>query len=444
MIDNLLAFKLNNMVKKVFFIIVLFFAMIESVHSQTEKNRQLRSIAIGAGVLSFKGDVSKGGSTFGGIRGGYNLTLEERIWKHFGVSVNGMSGKLSGNERNKTSNLNFQSKIFQGDLNFEVHFDNGLLFKGGNNLSSYISIGIGLLKFDPYGDLKDANGVKYNYWNDFTIRSIAESEPNASSAIIIQRDFAYETKLNDSSINYKRTTLALPLGGGFKLKLMDNLDLNLGATYYLTFTDWIDNYKSGKNDNYIYTNFSIQYNFAKNKNKNVTEAPLDFSAIDNLDSDGDGIKDSDDHCQSTPNGVNVDIYGCPIDTDEDGIPDYLDIEPQTKKGAIVNEKGETLTKKMIADKQKAFEAETFERSRMFNASPSLEYLKEIESMAIESQKNKSKIKTEIPETLKSVDKNKDGFISADEIKDAIDNFFEGDSNFTVEKINALIDFFFQQ
>ena len=133
-----------------------------------------------------------------------------------------------------------------------------------------------------------------------------------------------------------------------------------------------------------------------------------------------------------------------MDTDDDGIPDYLDKESQTKKGAVVNENGETLTKKMIADQQKAFEAETFDRSRLFNASPSLEYLREIESMAEESQKNSSQTKIEIPEPLKPADKNNDGFISANEIKDAIDNFFEGDSNFTVEKLNALIDFFFQQ
>lgn len=444
MIDNLLAFKLNNMIKNIFLIIVSFFTIAGSIHSQNEKNRQLPSIAIGAGVLSFKGDVSKGGTTFGGIRGGYNLTIEENIWKYFGVSINGMYGKLSGTQRSKTSNLNFQSKIFQGDLNLIFHIDNGLLFKHDSCISPYISIGLGLLKFDPYGDLKDVNGVKYNYWKDFTVRNIAESEPNASSAVLIQRDFTYETKLTDSTTNYSRMALALPIGGGFKLMLLDNLALNLGATYYLTFTDWIDNYKSGSNDNYMYANFSIQYNFTKNEKKNSVYYSLDFSEIDNLDSDGDGVKDSDDNCQGTLSGVNVDVHGCPIDTDEDGVPDYLDKEPQTKKGAIVNEKGEGLTKKMIADQQKAFEAETFDRSRLFNASPSLEYLKEIESMAEESQKNNTQTKIEIPESLKPADKNKDGFISANEIKDAIDNFFEGDSNFTVEKLNALIDFFFQQ
>ena len=355
-----------------------------------------------------------------------------------------MYGKLSGTQRSKLSNLNFQSKIFQGDLNLVFHADNGLLFKRDSLLSPYISIGLGFLKFNPYGDLKNANGITYNYWTDFTIRDIGESEPNASSAVIIQRDFTYETKLTDPNTNYKRSTLALPIGGGFKLKLLDNIDVNLSATYYLTFTDWIDNYKSGNNDKFLYTNISLQYNFAKNKSKNSFSHALDFSAIDNLDSDGDGVSDSKDHCQGTPNGVGVDIYGCPTDSDEDGIPNYLDKEPQTKKGDIVNESGETLTTKMIKEKQIAYEAEASERNNMFNERPSLEYLKEIESMAEASQKKNSKNKIEIPESLKPADKNKDEFISANEIKDAIDNFFEGDSDFTVEKINALIDFFFQQ
>lgn len=444
LIDNLLAVKLNNMIKKDFLFIVTFFTIVGSIHSQNEKTIQLPSVAIGAGILSFKGDVSKGGSTFGGIRGGYNLTAEERIEKYLAISLNGVYGKLSGTQRSKITNLNFQSKVFQGDLSLVLHIGNGLLFKHDSTFSPYLSIGLGFLKFDPYGDLKDASGVKYNYWTDGTIRSIAQSEPNAALATILQRDFTYETKLTDSSSNYKRGTLTLPVGAGVKLKLFDNIDLKLGATYYFTFTDWIDNYKSGSNDKYIFANVSIQYNFTKKENKNSVYAALDFSAIDNLDSDGDGVKDSDDHCQGTPNGVSVDVFGCPIDSDEDGVPDYLDKEPQTKKGAIVNESGETLTKKMIADKQKAYEAETFERSRMFNASPSLEYLKEIESMAAETKKNNSNKKIEIPQALKPADKNNDGFISANEIKDAIDKFFEGDSNFTVEKLNDLIDFFFQQ
>jgi outer membrane protein OmpA-like peptidoglycan-associated protein/tetratricopeptide (TPR) repeat protein/YHS domain-containing protein len=50
----------------------------------------------------------------------------------------------------------------------------------------------------------------------------------------------------------------------------------------------------------------------------------------------------------------------------------------------------------------------------------------------------------MPENVLKADKNNDGKISADEITLAIDGFFDGDNDFTVEKINGLIDFFFEQ
>jgi len=44
-----------------------------------------------------------------------------------------------------------------------------------------------------------------------------------------------------------------------------------------------------------------------------------------LDSDGDGIFDKYDRCKNTPQGVEVDKNGCPVDRDKDGVVDYKDI-----------------------------------------------------------------------------------------------------------------------
>jgi hypothetical protein len=44
------------------------------------------------------------------------------------------------------------------------------------------------------------------------------------------------------------------------------------------------------------------------------------------DSDGDGVTDFRDACFSTPEGVAVDATGCPVDSDEDGVADHLDLE----------------------------------------------------------------------------------------------------------------------
>jgi OmpA-OmpF porin, OOP family len=49
-----------------------------------------------------------------------------------------------------------------------------------------------------------------------------------------------------------------------------------------------------------------------------------FSFGGSRDADEDGVSDRIDKCPDTPKGVEVDALGCPIDSDNDGVPDYLD------------------------------------------------------------------------------------------------------------------------
>jgi len=66
-----------------------------------------------------------------------------------------------------------------------------------------------------------------------------------------------------------------------------------------------------------------------------------------LDSDKDGVLDYLDKCPNTPAGVKVDAKGCPVDSDGDGVPDYLDNCPNTPKGVEVDAKGCTIEKEVI-------------------------------------------------------------------------------------------------
>ena len=62
-------------------------------------------------------------------------------------------------------------------------------------------------------------------------------------------------------------------------------------------------------------------------------------AIEETDSDGDGVIDQLDECPGTPMGVKVDSKGCPLDSDGDGVYDSLDKCPDTPKGAKVDNRG---------------------------------------------------------------------------------------------------------
>ena len=61
-----------------------------------------------------------------------------------------------------------------------------------------------------------------------------------------------------------------------------------------------------------------------------------------VDSDQDGIPDTEDDCPNTPSGETVDENGCSlsqIDTDGDGVSDADDLCPDTQQGRTVNDEG---------------------------------------------------------------------------------------------------------
>jgi len=212
-------------------------------------------------------------------------------------------------------------------------------------------------------------------------------------------------------------------------------------------TDQLDNFVKGGNDNFVYAHVALKYTFGKpydDSGENYQK--VDFSSLSKLDTDGDGVYDDDDRCPGTPQGVKVSNHGCPFDEDEDGVPDYRDKEPKTAKGALVDENGVTVTDKQIADRQAQWDSLATERSELFNENPSLAYLKSVDEKASEIRKSNPRASaySTMPAALKPADTNADGYISADEIAAAIDAFFEGDSSFTVEKLNDLIDYFFEQ
>ena len=61
-----------------------------------------------------------------------------------------------------------------------------------------------------------------------------------------------------------------------------------------------------------------------------------------LDTDGDGVPDYLDADPFTSKGARVDENGKELDSDNDGVADSQDIEPNTEEGALVNFQGKTI------------------------------------------------------------------------------------------------------
>jgi hypothetical protein len=304
--------------------------------------------------------------------------------------------------------------------------------------------------FDPRGDYKDRNGNDYYIWSNGSLMNLPESDSTYFIATPISRDYKYETKLTDSTNNYPRNTITIPITAGLDFRLSRSLNVKISGTYCLTQTDYLDNWKSDAgNDSYLYTNVSLHYQLGANKARKQKEAiykDVNFSNLEKMDSDGDGVKDIDDICQNTPKGVKVDKNGCPLDTDGDGVPDHLDKEPNTLKGAAVDAYGVALTETKLQEMM-AKEEQSTSRENVFKENPSLATLMKIGEQQQQKRMSSSGSNTgssKLPTEFRAADLNGDGYISPEEIAKNIDLFFEGESSFTVERLHKLIDFFFEQ
>jgi hypothetical protein len=420
------------------FLLFLAFTATLTYAQQNSPIKHKPSLTIGASAIKFTGDVGRETDVnpLLDTRFGYYLAVEQRFGKVMGVSIGGMYGKMAGTDNSKESHRNFESKIMQGELLITANFDK--VMKNDPSVSPFLNVGIGYMKFDPYGDLKKGDSL-YHYWTDGSIRNQVETGSNQSSASVIRRDYTYETQLKDT-VNYSRSTLVFPVGGGLNFHIGERWVASIGVNYVFCMSDYLDNYKAGGNDSYVQANVGIQYEFRK-KSKSSETVDIDFNELDHIDNDGDGVGDDKDRCLGTPRGVLVDSHGCPFDADGDGVPDYLDKEPKTKKGSKVDGYGMTINEEEMARHQLEWDSLATERSEKFNEAPSLGYLKEIETKTKGTTKGNAGT---IPAEIKPADINGDGYISADEITKTIDGFFEGTNDFTVESINRLIDYFFEQ
>lgn len=374
----------------------------------------------------------------------------------FGASLDLLGGTLSESQRSPVpeENRNFKSDVFYGGVNGVFHLDNDRVISRRSPFSPYVSLGFGFLSYTPYGDLKDDNGNEYHYWSDGSIRDRPESENDAGDAEILQRDHEFETDLSQKK-DISTSGFSFPVALGFKWKLSDRLEGRVEISYFMTTTDEIDAYKAnGDNDQFIHPSVGLQYKFKEKEeesDKISSEQKEVFAEIEASDSDKDGIRDIDDECPQTPQDVEVDTRGCPVDTDGDGVPDYRDEEPNTEEGAMVDKKGVTLTSERLAELKKMRDSVRKERSRVFSESEEDGESSGIEDMNmvsgegeedIEEEKGKGK-GDEIPEKYKQVDFNNDGKISADEVVKAIDVFFEGKVDLSQDEIYGLIDYYFK-
>jgi hypothetical protein len=312
-------------------------------------------ISIGVGRMGFDGDLYKKHFQNPGMgRVGYDLAISHRITRYLQLDFSVLFGKLGADERLPDRDENFQSEIRAGGIN--LLYDFGNFIPDRFKVRPFVSFGVYGFEFLSKTDLKDKNGNTYYYWTDGSIKDRPQNAPDAQNAKDLVRDYTYETDIRERNKDgfgkYPERAWAFPIGAGVVMKVTDRVDLKLNFQYYLTTTDYIDGITNksigdragtkGK-DKFTYTSFALQYDLvANNKPKSKYLDTLSHKfwfAFDNSDLDHDGVPDLKDDCQGTPEGVKVDLKGCPLDDDGDGIPNYRDDELTTPPGLPVNSRG---------------------------------------------------------------------------------------------------------
>ncbi len=314
-------------------------------------------VALGAGMLSFHGDLyARHYQAPWTAKIGYDLNISQRLFKPLQLNFNILFGKLGANEWIDNRQENFQSEIRAGGLSLLYDFGNFIPDKC--RLRPWISAGVSSFEFLSKTDLKDRYGNTYYYWSDGSIKNMAENDPNAANAVNLNRDYYYESDIRelnkDGFGKYQERAWAFPVGAGALMKVTDRVDFKIGFQYYFTTTDYIDGITNNslgtragtrQKDNFVYTSFSVQYDLVLKKKSKIDTLPdnyfddVDWLAIDNGDYDKDGVKDWDDKCHGTPEGVKVDAFGCPYDDDNDGVPNHADEELASPAGVEVNPQG---------------------------------------------------------------------------------------------------------
>ncbi|MBH83187.1 MAG: hypothetical protein CMP70_00745 [Flavobacteriales bacterium] len=298
-----------------------------TLKNEAKKNKLQPKLYIGFGNFNFIGDISDTRNT--GIIGqsGFQIGLTTNINEFIDASLLMEEGIVRVDGINQVNfPTNFKSTINTIGLRFDYNFKN--IFEN-KLLTPYLGIGISYLKFDSKGSYDNTNNeYEVDLLNQWLLDPI-NTEP------------------------YSQNAIDIPLSIGLNLKINDRFSFKVGTTYHYTNTDYIDNILDGNTDKYFVNTAHIIYDLRcfDCEEKYIPEIKddyfvVDFNALDKEDEDKDGVIDIDDFCIGTPKDVKVDAKGCPIDTDNDNIPDYLDKEANSPKGAVVNSDGIQLTDEM--------------------------------------------------------------------------------------------------
>lgn len=250
---------------------------------------------------------------------------------------------------------NYKTQVGHGSLDLMVNINNLNFHTASAKFLVYGFVGVGAMIFNTKYDALDASGNPYDYAAILSaFGSQNTSEKARIDAIHAVLDGTYETQAEvaapaaraEGEVRaswIRNPTLSVGLGFTYRVGTRMEIGLEHRATHY--FDDLADGQRWELNGTYTshydlfqYTNLTIGINLGKAESVDPLWElnPLTYlydkvAEIDpaNLlkDSDNDGVIDYLDKEPNTPEGTPVDTHGVSLDSDKDGCPDSEDPEP---------------------------------------------------------------------------------------------------------------------
>ncbi|MCL7765132.1 OmpA family protein [Polaribacter sp. Z014] len=211
-------------------------------------------------------------------------------------------------------NMKFEGTAYGAELNLIVSFSNLYRRQARKwNVSGYF-------------------GVGYHQYDS----ALFDRNSDGSYTKISDADFGYNPERNSVS---EASSIYLSAQLGIKRKLSRRLDLEFRTGMYFNHEDHLDAAISNKQnwENFFVTSLGVVLKLGKKKEYIIWVADKPAGAeFKIIDTDNDGVMDQLDVEPNTPIGAMVYGNGQAIDTDGDGLPDYKDKCP-LEYGPISNE-----------------------------------------------------------------------------------------------------------
>jgi Domain of unknown function (DUF6089) len=170
------------------------------------------------GFANYIGDLQSKAYTTQQSNGAFGAGLQYDLNDHFSILGNGSFGRISAadgysNQADlRARNLNFESKIYEGNLLLEYN----LFDLHSHKLTPYVFAGAALFHFNPYA--YDTTGKKVY------LRSLSTEGEG----------------LPGYKKEYSLFQISIPFGGGIKFRVSDNVVLAYEIGMRKTFTDYLD------------------------------------------------------------------------------------------------------------------------------------------------------------------------------------------------------------